>query len=135
MPYSVSDTLNKLRKQFTDQLPEKLNVMRNHIQHLDLNKWTKADVEVLHRLIHGLTGSAGTFGMHSVSNSARFLQNRITVLLKATSAPTQEDWHSICTDFDRLDKLARIQLETNAPSLKPHSVTPRLNHAPLIHVV
>jgi len=135
MTSSVSDTLSKLRNQFAEQLPARLDAIHAHFQRLELAPWQSAEAEVLRRLLHGLTGTAGTFGMHSVSNAARLVENRLAALLKAQAAPTAAEWKSLGADLKRLDKLARIRLEASAPSLIPPLVPARLNHAPLIHLV
>lgn len=135
MSTSVSDTLGKLRSQFADQLPEKLDAISAHYQLLDLGAWMPVEAEVLHRLLHALTGSAGTFGMPSISDAARTLENRLSAILKTKSAPTTAEWLDFGAALKRFDQLARIRLESNSPSLKPPSSLPRLNHAPLIYLV
>jgi CheY-like chemotaxis protein len=54
MVSSVSDTLTKLRNQFAEQLPEKLEAI--HAQYLSISPsvWQATKGEKLHRLLHSL---------------------------------------------------------------------------------
>jgi len=135
MTSSVSDTLAKLRSQYAEQLPEKLDTLRAHYQLIDPAAWQPVEAEVLHRLLHGITGSAGTFGMPSISEAARTLENRLSAILKKKSAPTTAEWQDFGAEIKRLDQHARLRLESNSPSLKQPSSSSRLNHDPLIHLV
>jgi PAS domain S-box-containing protein len=135
MTIPVSDTLAKLRKQFADQLPEKLEIIRANFRRLDPSAWQTIEAEVLLRLLHGLTGSAGTFDMQSVSNAARALETRLAALLKTKAAPGATEWQVFGAELDHLVRLARIKLQSNAPSLKPPQLSLRLERSPLIYLV
>jgi len=114
-----ADALATLCRQFADQLPTRLFAIRAHFHGLDPIAWQPPAAEVLHRLVHGLAGSAGTFGMHPLSDAARALERRLAAMLKAWQPPTGTEWQVIRADLDRLEQLAHIQLESSAPSLKP----------------
>jgi len=135
MTSTVSDALAGLRRQFTDQLSTRLQTIRDQFRRLDPAAWRVEDLEAVHRLVHGLTGSAGTFGMQSVSDVARVLEVRLAALLKTGIPPDAAAWTAIAADMDRLYELARIRLEANAPSLKPPAAPARLDRSPLIHLV
>jgi PAS domain S-box-containing protein len=135
MTSRISRALAGLRRQFNDHLPNQLDAIRAQFQRLDLAAWQPAEAAVLHRLVHGLTGSAGTFGMRSVADVARVLENRLAAMLKAGTAPTETEWQAIRADLERLEQLARIRLQSHAPKLRPPEAAPRLDHAPLIHLV
>ncbi|MBU1691969.1 MAG: PAS domain S-box protein [Gammaproteobacteria bacterium] len=135
MTSPISDALAELGRQFAEQLPTRLDAIRAHFQQLDRAAWLPTEAEKLHRLLHSLTGSAGTFGMQSVSDVACALGIRLAALLKTGAAPTEAEWQTISSEMSRLDQLARIRLESSAPSLKPPPAPQRLNRSPLIHLV
>ena len=81
MTAPISEALAKLRQKFTAKLSERLEAIRVHFQSLAPHDWHPNKAEELHRLVHGLTGSAGTFGMQSVSDAARGLETRLAALL------------------------------------------------------
>jgi len=134
MTSPTSEALTKLHRQFADQLPSRLNTVRSQFQRLDSSTWQQADTEELHRQVHSLTGAAGTFGMHSLSDVSRELEARIATLLKTNNAPSEAEWQAIGADLDRLEQLAQTLLECTAPSLKPPPAAAP-NRSPLIHLM
>jgi len=132
---SVSDALAALQRQFTDQLFTRLDSIRAHFLRLDLAAWQPAEAEALHLLVHGLTGSAGTFGMHSVSDVARALEIRLAAEFKTGTAPTEAVWQTLGRELDHLDQLARIGLQFPKQSLKPPPAPLRLDRSPMIYLV
>jgi PAS domain S-box-containing protein len=135
MTSATSETLIKLQKQFAAQLPGKLELIRATFLRLDPAAWQTAEAEVLLRLLHGLTGSAGTFGMHTVSNAARALETLLSTLLKSNTTPTTVEWQAIGAELEHLNLLARSQLQSDAPSLKQPHTAPRLYRSPLVYLV
>lgn len=131
----ISDALAELRNQFVDQLASRVETIHAHFKRLDLSAWQPAEAETLHRLVHGITGSAGTFGLLSVSDAARQLETRLAPQLEAGAAPTEAEWQVIAADVGHLQRQVRIQLQSDAPSLKPPAISPRLDQSPLIHLV
>jgi len=131
----TSEALLKLQKQFAEQLPEKLELVRAAFLRLDPAAWQTSEAEVLYRLLHGLTGSAGTFGMHTVSNAARTLETLLSALLKRNTPPSTTEWQAFGAELKHLNLLAHSHLQSGAPSLKPPQEVPRLDRSPLIHLV
>lgn len=135
MTPSISDALAQLRQQFITQLPGRLDQINQHFDRLNPADWQCSAADELHRLVHGLTGSAGTFGMQSVSDAARALELRLATLLETGAAPGVAKWQDIDEARRHLDSLSRLLVKSGAPSLKPPSSTPRLDRSPLIHLV
>lgn len=131
----ISDALAELRNQFVDQLASRVETIHAHFKRLDLSAWQPAEAETLHRLVHDITGSAGTFGLLSVSDAARQLETRLAPLLKNGIAPAEVKWQVIAADVSHLQRQAHIRLQSDAPSLKPPAISPRLDQSPLIHLV
>jgi PAS domain S-box-containing protein len=134
MAQSVPDALAELRRQFTDQLSTRLESIHAHFLRLDPAAWQPAEAEALHRLLHGLTGAAGTFGLQSMSDAARAVEILLAAMLKSGSGPTEAACRALGVELDRLDQLTRIRLESSAPSLKPLPAL-RLDRSPLIYLL
>lgn len=130
-----SDALAELRRQFAELLSNRLDAVRAQFHVLDPSAWQPAEAEAVQRLLHDLTGSAGTFGMQSLSNAARALEIRLSVLIKSGATPSPAEWQKIATDMELLDQLARTRFDPGAPSLKPPRAMTRLDCSPLIHLV
>ena len=71
MTSRISQALAELRRQFNEQLPARPDALRVHGQRLDPSGWQPAGAEAMHRLVHGVSGAAATFGLQSVSDVAR----------------------------------------------------------------
>lgn len=82
--------LRELNALYAGSLPRKLNDIETAMQELMLDPDNKDRLERLHTLLHGLTGSAGTFGFTQLGSLARELETRCGAWLKG-AARTQED--------------------------------------------
>ena len=141
MTSAASDALAALRQQFKEQLPQRLQAVRALYEGMDLQAWQAADAELLHRQVHSLTGSAGTFGMMSLSVLARELEQQIAGLMRGVSAGAalsgddRARWLAAGDTFARLEQLAKVRIESNAPSLTPPVPQRRASATPLIDLV
>ena len=131
----TSDALTELRRQFAAQLPSRLDDIRSQFQTLTPTAWHPTDAKELHRKIHSLTGSAGTFDMQPISDMARDLENRLATRLNTGDTPTESEWQTFGADLDRLEQLAQTLLKSSAPSLRPPPEPSHLNLSPLVHLV
>ena len=137
MKTTVSDTLNRLQRQFVSQLPSRIDEIRDHLQQLDPSAWQQKEKEAvaLRHLVHTLTGSAGTFGLRSVSNAARALEILLSNLATTKSSPSVAEWQDILRKMERLDHMASMPFELNSWNKQPPPTPQRINSAPLIHLV
>ncbi|WP_431064556.1 PAS domain S-box protein [Methylotuvimicrobium sp.] len=135
MQSEFSDALQELRTEFIDRLPERIDAIRSQFQHIDPSAWRPEEAEILHRLIHGLSGSTGTFGMQSLSDAARDMEIRLSDLLRSGLPPVETEWQAVGIALDRLSRLVSIGLQTNAPTLSPPPTPKRANRSPLIDLI
>lgn len=131
----MNDKLKVLREQFAAALPDKLQALRSQFEGLELTAWQPELALAFYRELHSLTGSAGTFGLPSVSAAARQLERRCKVVVEAGEAPDEEIWVAIGEELARIEQLTLRTLRTKAPSLMPPQNSARANQAPLIHLV
>lgn len=87
MTTPTDDALAELRHQFREKLPARLADLREHFARLDLAHWQPDQLDLLHRLVHGLTGAAGSFGLQSVSLEARDLEEQLAALIRTGGVP------------------------------------------------
>jgi hypothetical protein len=135
MTANISDAMAELRRQFAMQLPVRLDAICLHFQNITLSSWQHAEIETLHRLLHGICSSADTFGMALVSKASQALESRLSTLLKTGTVPTPAEWQSIGTELEHLAQLTGNRLETGAPGLMPPQISQRPDHAPLVYLV
>lgn len=87
-PVEVTAVLAELRRRFAEQLAGRMTGVREQMQRLLADRADGADgheVDLgwLHREVHGLAGSGGTFGLPEVSVAARALETPLAMLLRA----------------------------------------------------
>ena len=135
MPSTITSSITELRRQFADQLGVRLDTIRLHFQKLSPSSWQTVEAETLYRLVHSLTGSAGTFGMQSVSAAARELELQLSALLKLDVTPDAPQWQQIRAAFASLEEIAREQLLAYAPEPAQSPVSTLPSRSPLIYVL
>ena len=106
--------LQQLQSGFVARLPAQLVEARASVDRLVQSGGDRTELESLHRLVHSLTGSAGTFGMPELSDAARHLEGRLAGLIRGDTPVGSEAWRAI---REGVDKLAVMVL--NRPSNEP----------------
>ncbi len=119
---------------FTNGLPARLKAIQALVATIDRSNWKAEQWRELQRLLHSITGSAGTFGMPRVSDCARLVEAQLRASIKNDRIPDEPEWSAMCDGLDSLYKLvsSELALETKAnyPAWRlPHE------HSPLIHLV
>lgn len=73
--------LEKLKSEYKTQLPAKIEAIKSDWKLLG-NQWQPEVMITLHRNVHSLIGTSGTFGFTDISKTARTLENLIKPLLE-----------------------------------------------------
>ena len=89
-PADFQAKLRVLSDAYVAQLPERLMQIEQAWGQLPRNEWDEAGFETLHRMVHSLTGSGKTFGLGSLSDVARNLEEYLDALAKVRSIPGEE---------------------------------------------
>lgn len=100
----VAEKLNALKRAFKQQLSAKFVDIQTLCTALERNTISHDQFLELHRLVHSLAGSAGTFGAIAVGSMARELEVMIKPLALSESAPTPEIIQRINEVLSRLNK-------------------------------
>lgn len=74
--------MRRFQQEFAAQLPERLQEARRWLAACRAAPTDDAPLRELHRCVHKVAGSAGTFGMPLVSQQARALEDRLDELLQ-----------------------------------------------------
>lgn len=106
---NFEEHLKKLKLEYSSQLPAKLQVIKTDWQQL-ITHWDHVLLTTLHRNIHSLIGTSGTFGFIDISKTARELETLIKPLKENDDSGFTPD-DALKTDFDRLF----LQLESFLP--------------------
>lgn len=132
---SVEEQLEQLRKLYREQLPAKLEEILSVYRRLDVAQWNTQDADALHRLIHSLTGTAGTFGFQSISELSRTVERLLAAFSKATRTPNAAEWQAFNAEFNNLQQLVHSCLATAGSHLKPPAAALKQSSDPLIHII
>ncbi|MBI3713179.1 MAG: Hpt domain-containing protein [Burkholderiales bacterium] len=84
----LNEALRALEGVFLAKLPDKLGDITVANQRLKDDPADRDNLTTLHRSLHNLAGSAGTFGFHEIGTHARALEQRIKACLHG------ENWES-----------------------------------------
>ncbi len=71
-----------------------------------------AQLDVLHELLHGVAGSAGTFGFGELGQQCRRVEQMVRVVIAAHPVPASE-WAPVTQEVKRL--LAWAEIDPRAP--------------------
>ncbi|MET3108201.1 chemotaxis protein histidine kinase CheA [Oxalobacteraceae bacterium GrIS 2.11] len=88
----LADAIAALGDVFIGRIPGALADMNQLLQTIGQNAEDQPTWKTLHRQLHSLAGSAGTFGYTELGDRARELENRINDMFKANdlySEPTR----------------------------------------------
>ena len=77
----LNEALRALEGVFLAKLPDKLGEITTANQRLKDDPTDRENLTTLHRALHNLAGSAGTFGFHEIGTHARSLEQRIKACL------------------------------------------------------
>lgn len=94
--------LVELQRRFVDQLPERLKAMADIFHSIDATAGDRELLETLHRMVHSLTGTAGTFGFKVLSAEARLVESRLASMVHAPTSPTDSSWRDLETHLAKL---------------------------------
>jgi DNA-binding response OmpR family regulator len=128
---SVSDGLAQLSKIFVAQLPRRVADISSQLKILLGDVWDIAHLEHVHRQVHGLTGSAGTFGLPRVSDAARPLELELKHLLGKSAPP--DDPSNVQAALQHLVSVVENELAGHPLGAGSHSKKPAQSE--MIYVV
>lgn len=135
----------ELRRHFVDQLPGRLRVIRADVLRLQRDGWSTAAAETVYRLVHGVAGSAATFGVTEVADAAGALEALLAARISSGLPPGEVAWAELIRLLDRVEGLAAqariVPGETGMTPGTPRAAPgPALEEAavgggPLLHLV
>lgn len=96
--------LQQFRDDYARQVPERLAEARAFLQQCLAAPQDEEPLRGLHRVVHKIAGSAGTFGLKDLSVAARTLEERLDALL-LQPARTRDDFQALQGPLGELDHL------------------------------
>jgi chemotaxis protein histidine kinase CheA len=75
--------MEQFRADFARQLPERVQEAQGLLQAALANPGDEAALRELHRVVHKLAGSCGTFGLREIGDTARGIEDQLDAVLAA----------------------------------------------------
>jgi HPt (histidine-containing phosphotransfer) domain-containing protein len=75
--------MEQFRADFARQLPERVQEAQAHLQAALANPGDEIPLCELHRVVHKLAGSCGTFGLREIGDTARGIEGQLDAILAA----------------------------------------------------
>ena len=76
-----ADRLQQLRLDFISALPARLDAMYAALEQHRIKPEDPAQLRLLHRMLHSLSGTAGTFGSTRLGEEARLVEHAVSMVL------------------------------------------------------
>ena len=111
--------LKRLRANFAEKVPARLQAMIEEWQALHGGGWSQDAARALHRSAHGLVGTAGSLGFDGTAKTARRLEHLLVALIEGTEAPTETQNLEMMEKFGKIGEAAAedAQNETSISSI------------------
>jgi diguanylate cyclase (GGDEF)-like protein len=123
--------LEKLKSEYKAQLPAKIAAIESDWQLLN-NRW-KGDVTVqLHRNVHSLIGTSGTFGFNDISKTARTLEEQLKPLLSQKDEDYKIDPELYDEVMNIINSIATL---ISPPSTEPLNIDKSKDFNDTIHFI
>jgi two-component system, cell cycle sensor histidine kinase and response regulator CckA len=110
----IPKELLELKRRFVLRLPGHLDSIAELFNALSDGRWEHSTGETLHRMVHSLTGTSGTFGLHNVSVAARHFESHLATILRNPDPPSKAHWATLEADMALLNATGR---SVEAPTL------------------
>jgi len=127
--------LEQLRAEYHAQLPRRLDDLESRWAALSSGHADAGQLEELQRLVHGLAGSAGTFGMGALGQAARALEQALGGLDDVANALDAQERASLASAFAALHEQARVPPEPLAMRATPAELGPDDDENRLLFVI
>lgn len=134
MKPSVKRSYPELVSQFLTKLPARLENIWDQFHLVDVRFWRADQVTEIHRLIHSITGAAGTFGKQGISDAARLVEHQLKILIERPEAPSVLEWSSVEAGLKLLGQVAADGVKSSGAA-KRIPLAPHFHLSPLIYLV
>lgn len=84
----LEEGVARLRRTFADRLPERVRELASQWKDLNQVEWSPDALRGLHRSIHGLTGTAGSFGFAAIAEVSHRIERQLVNLFESLEPPT-----------------------------------------------
>jgi len=100
----MSKKLEILAESYLRELPDKLATIDNLWRKVTLSVWNDKAFELFHSMVHGIAGTAGSFGLVEVGEVARSLDIQCRAIVESGNQPNSEQREAIRIGLEGLNR-------------------------------
>ncbi len=105
---AIQEKLAIVRNNYARQLPQRIQEIETGWRQLKETEWNAQSLAALHRKVHSLAGSGGTFGFSDLGRAARNMEVPLKMVLQSGRPATPTQFEKINTCFNFLLKTWRV---------------------------
>lgn len=109
--------LEALTNIYAEKLPEKLEQLKQAWEHLPKNSWDDDGFEIVHRMVHSLTGSGKTLGFGAISNVAHKLEEYLNQLAQTKTVLSEDQCNNVQVLLSELKQVATFRNDSHPVEL------------------
>ena len=131
---AINELLQNLAKLYVQRLPKEVEQLQVFAHELAEKGFTSDLLEKLGHQLHGIAGSAGTFGFHEVTESTRIVENLVKALTENPESEVhQHNLHGLIDDLvTQLNEVRYLDPSPNTSVIDPPRYLPNQPHLWLI---
>jgi len=100
----MSEKLEKLLGSYLQELPDKLATIDNLWRKVTLSVWNDKAFKLFHSMVHGIAGTAGSFGLVEVGEVARSIDIQCRTIEESGKQPDSEQREAIRIGLESLNR-------------------------------
>ncbi|WP_052501663.1 response regulator [Thiomicrospira microaerophila] len=132
-----TEAMQALRQAYRQTLAGRITALKQQYEKSMLADGSIEEVKILHHQLHSLTGSAGTFGLLSISSAARKLEQQVKSIIDTPLDLADEGWRQLAEGLAQLEQRINEQLgqrdaDSEVPMPAPQTDS---NRQPMIYVI
>lgn len=105
------ERLQLAQQNYAGQLPQKIKSIEKTWNYLVKEQWDAEPLRLLHRLLHSIAGSGGTFGLPKVGIAARQVESLLKPLIIDGRPPSEEVKQAIDASLNQFVEVAGTELK------------------------
>lgn len=131
----LEDEFERVGKEYQQKIPEKLHDIVVLFESIDVVFWSRGNLAPLIRKLHGLRGSAGTFGFTRIAESAGKIEQDLALIAAQPNGPSQASWQVLGENIRHLSRFGLIEQQPDKARDTP-TQKPRNNlHSPMVDLI
>ena len=135
MPTRSDEMLRQMRASFAEQLPLRLDAIRQAVTAMLCQPWDVRHVGHLQHLLHNLIGASGTFGLATVGLSARCMDDVAAPLAERADYPGPAELQTVRNALSQLELSAASNFNQDENESTSPQITVRHGPPLMIYIV